>query len=74
LPEGISYQELMQRIPKLDDHFIELAEVVVPIMVDYENKIKTIVDAKIKHLIASGNIDQALQITKKAIEFEKNLS
>lgn len=74
LPEDASYNELMKIIPKLDDHFHELTQAVMPIMVEYERKMKEIVDKKISDLISKGQFDKALDVAKKAIEFEKELS
>ena len=74
LPEGISYSELMKVVPTLDDHFQELAQVVVPIMVDYEKKIRAAVDDKIQQLMSEGKFDAAMQVANKAIEFEKGLA
>ena len=74
LPEGISYQNLMEAIPKLDDHFYELGEAVIPIMVEYEKKMKAIIEERIKALIKANKLDEALDFTKKAINFEKSLT
>lgn len=74
LPDGMSYEQLMQAIPKLDDHFEELTAAVVPIMVEYEQKMKLIVNQKISQLIKAGRLEDALNIAKKAVEFEKSLS
>ena len=74
LPEDASYNELMKIIPKLDDHFHELTQAVVPIMTEYERKMKAIIDKKITELMNKGQFDQALDVAKKAIEFEKELS
>ena len=74
LPQGISYEKLMEVIPTLDDHFEELASVVVPIMTEYEQKIRAAVDQKITQLMQQGRFDDALNIAKKALEHEKNLA
>ncbi|MFQ5493195.1 MAG: hypothetical protein ACE5DX_03490 [Candidatus Dojkabacteria bacterium] len=74
LPEGISYERLIEVIPTLDDHFEELTIAVVPIMVEYEQKMQAAVDDRIKKLIDAGKLDAVLDVTKKAIEFEKRLA
>ncbi|MEI7578976.1 MAG: hypothetical protein WCJ58_02925 [bacterium] len=74
LPEGISYEKLITIIPTLDDHFFELSSVVVPIMVEYEKKMKHLVNQKITALLKGGMLDKAMEMTSKAIEFEKGLS
>ena len=74
LPGDISYEKLIQVLPKLDDHFEELSTVVVPIMVEYEQKIRKVVDDKITQLIKAGKFDDALNMARKALEFEKGLA
>jgi hypothetical protein len=74
LPEHITYEELIRVIPKLDDDYKELAEVVVPIMVEYEQKIRVIINQKISALMQQQKYDEALELAKKAIEFEKGLT
>jgi hypothetical protein len=74
LPEGMSYQKLIEIIPTLDDHFDELTAAVVPIMMEYERKMHDIVNAKVAQLIKDGKLDEALSMTQKAIEFDRQLS
>jgi hypothetical protein len=74
LPEEVSYQKLMEIIPTLDDHFFELSEAVIPIMVEYEKKVKAIINEKIAALLKMNKFDEALDYTKKAILFEKSLN
>jgi len=74
LPEGISYEKLMQVLPTLDDHFEELSAAVLPIIQEYETKVKAEVDKKIKQLVKEGKLDELLELTNKAIEFESNLA
>lgn len=74
LPDGISYEKLIDVIPKLDDDFHELSAVVVPIMVDYEKKVKETVSAQLSILLNSGKLDEAIDLANKAIEYEKGLT
>ena len=74
LPEGISYQQLMEKIPRLDDHFHEIGSAVIPIMVEYEKKMKAIIEERISALLKANKLDEALDFTKKAINFEKSLT
>lgn len=74
LPENIDYPRLMEVIPKLDDSFTELTAAVVPVMREYEQKMRSVVNEKITKLLAEGKLDEALNLTKQAIETEKNLS
>lgn len=74
LPEDVSYEELMRIIPKLDDDFQELSSAVVPIMLEYEAKMKEIINHKISILLKQNRFQEALDLSRKAIEFEKTLS
>jgi hypothetical protein len=74
LPEGISFEEFITILPKLDDEYEEIAGVVVPLMEQYERIVKTDNDKKITELIKSGKIDEALNLTNQAIEKERNLT
>jgi hypothetical protein len=74
LPQDISYGKLMQILPQLDDHFEELGSVVVPIMIEYEQKVRKAVNDKITQLIKEGKLDEALNVARKALEFEKGLA
>ncbi len=74
LPEDITYEELIRVIPKLDDEFKELSAAVVPIMLDYEARIKKVVNQKLTILLKQGKFDEAMKISQKALEFEKDLS
>lgn len=74
LPEDVSYERLMEIIPTLDDEFSELTVAVVPIMQEYEAKIKAMANQKISNLIKEGKLDEALDVTRQAIEIEKKLS
>ena len=74
LPDDITYEELIKIIPKLDDEFAELSGAVVPIMVEYEEKMKTIINERITDLLKAKKFKEAQKIARKALEFEKGLS
>jgi hypothetical protein len=74
IPEDIDLPKLIDIIPKLDDQFAELTSAVVPIMREYEQRIHKTVNDKISDLIQNGKLDEALKVTKTAIELERNLS
>ncbi len=74
LPENISYEELLQVIPKLDDEFVELSDIVVPIMTEYERNLHKDLEERVLSLVRTGKIDLARKAAKKAIEIEKNLT
>ena len=74
LPENITYDEFFKILPELDDDYPEFSDVVVPLMTQIETKNKAIMDKEITGLIKNGKIDEALNLTNKAIEEEKNLT
>lgn len=74
LPEGITYEEFITILPKLDDDYQEISGVIVPIMEQYETKMRETNDVKITELIKDGKIDEALNLTNQAIEKERDLS
>jgi len=74
LPEGITYEEFITILPKLDDDYQEISGVIVPIMEQYETQMRKTNDVKITELIKDGKIDEALNLTNQAIEKERDLS
>lgn len=74
LPEGITYEAFITVLPKLDDDYQEISGVIVPIMEQYETKMRKTNDGKITELIKDGKIDEALNLTNQAIEKERDLS
>ena len=74
LPEGITYQEFITILPKLDDDYQEISPVIIPVMEQYEAKMRETNDLKITELIKDGKIDEALNLTNQAIEKERDLS
>lgn len=74
IPEGVSYDELMQIVPKLDDEFAELVEVVIPIVIEYEKKIHAILEERVLKLVRDKKFTEAMVEAKKSIEIEKRLT
>jgi hypothetical protein len=74
LPENIDYPKLIEVLPKLDDNFNELTSAIVPVMREYEEKMKKVVNEKITALLVAGKLDEALNVTRDAIEAERNLA
>ncbi len=66
LPPPMTLDEIYKIAPTLDDHFSELAAVVIPISNEYNEKVKQIVVGHVKKLMDSGKIPEALDILKKA--------
>jgi hypothetical protein len=74
LPEGISDKELMQVLPTLDDEFRELSDVVLPIVLDYEKKITSVIEDKVLNLVRAKKFKDALQLARKGIEYTRRLN
>lgn len=69
LPEGINQEELMRTLPKLDDHFRELSDVVLPIMVDYEQRLRAAIEGKVLELMRAERFQEALDTARKGIDY-----
>lgn len=74
LPEDITKDDLYRVLPKLDDEFKELAEIVMPIMIEYEKKIHTILETRVLKLVRAKKFKEAMIEARKGIEIEKRLS
>jgi hypothetical protein len=74
LPEGISFDDFIVILPWLDDDYSEISGVIVPLMEQYEKKMREENDIKITELIKHGKIDDALDLTNRAIEKERDLT
>jgi len=74
LPEGVSEEELWHILPTLDDDFLELSEVIGPIMEEYETKVREAVDKKLTALVRAQKFQDALALARKAITFSSTLS
>ena len=74
MPETVSYSEIMRIVPKLDDEFGELAEVVVPIMIEYEKKLHQAIEGRVLKLVREQKFKEAMIEARKGIELEKKLS
>jgi hypothetical protein len=74
VPENVSNEELMQILPKLDDEFFELTEVVLPIISDYEEKIRKAVEQKALEFVRQRKFQEALDTARKGIEYTKQIT
>ena len=72
LPEGLTDEQVMQIIPKLDDEFFELSEIVYKHMMEYEEKYKPLVLDEVNELVRHKHFDEASALMKKY--FGKKLS
>lgn len=70
LQPGMSFPELYKAIPKLDDTFPELAQIIVPILRDYENKTNQQALQSVRELIRQGQFDAAVKLSKNTVKQE----
>lgn len=62
----LTLEQIHQIAPTLDDHFVELARAVLPVIQDHEEEVKKIVSEHAERLIKSGKFDEALSALKQA--------
>lgn len=74
MPENITHEELMKVVPRLDDEFVELAEIVMPIMTEYEKKLHKTIEERVLKLVREKKFKEAMIEARKGIEMEKHLS
>lgn len=74
LSGDMSFDDLVKVIPKLDDQFEELGSVIVPVMIDYEKKMREEINTKIDSHLQQKNFDEVLRLAKEAIELESQLT
>lgn len=74
LPDGTTDNELMHILPHLDDEFTELSEIVLPIVLEYEEKIRRTVEDKVVRLVRARKFKEALDMARKGIEYSSKLS
>lgn len=70
----LSFDDLVKVVPKLDDQFEELGAVIVPVMVDYEKRMREEINEKIDSHLQQKNFDEVLKIARQAIELESQLT
>lgn len=73
LQPGMSFEELYKAIPKLDDTFPELAEIILPILKDYEDNVNKKALDQVRELIRQGQYDAATKYSKSTIAQEVKL-
>lgn len=70
---GMSLEELVKAVAKLDDTAPELAPVVLPLMRDYEANVVKKIQSGVSNLIRHGQYDAAATLAKKAINQDVSL-
>lgn len=65
LPENLSNDQVKKIIPKLDDQFFELADIVYKHMNEYEDKYKEDVLQEVNELMKHKHFDQANNLMKQ---------
>ncbi|OGG08939.1 hypothetical protein A2154_02705 [Candidatus Gottesmanbacteria bacterium RBG_16_43_7] len=68
LQPGMDMDSLYRVIPRLDDTFPELSEVILPILTEHEENINQNVLTGVRELIYQGQFDAAAKLGKKAID------
>lgn len=71
IPEQMSDRQMLEIIPKLDDEFIELAEIVYRHLQDYETKHKDKVVSQVGNLMKQGKLEEASGLMEQY--FQKKL-
>ncbi len=74
VPDGISDKDLIEVVPTLDDEFAELGEVVIPIVVEYEEKVRKIIEAKVLGLVRARKFEDAIDMARKGMDYSKQLA
>ena len=62
LPQGLSDEEVRAMVPKLDDEYYELSDIVYKHMKDYEEKYKSVVLDEAGDLVSHKHFDEAKQL------------
>lgn len=73
LRPGMNLTQLFQAIPKLDDSFPELSQIILPYLHQYEDNITNKAKETIQTLIKQGHYDAATKLAKDAINQEVEL-
>ncbi len=73
LPENMTEEELLTILPKLDDEFKEMTEVILPVVMDYEKKIREEVQTKVIGLVRARKFSEALAAARKGIDDSSKL-
>lgn len=64
----LTLEQIYEIAPTLDDNFSELASAVLPIKIEHNEKIKTIIAEHAQKLIQAGKTNQATTIIKQTIQ------
>jgi hypothetical protein len=67
LKPGMSFEELYKAIFKLDEHYTELAPIVLPFIRDYDKNVMQKIRAAVSELIKQGRYEEAEKLSQKAI-------
>jgi hypothetical protein len=69
----MSLEEIYKKAEHVDEHFAELIPVTLPIMDEYEGKIRDVVTKHVHALLQANNIDAALDEVKKGLRKEVSI-
>lgn len=62
----LTLEQIYKIVPTLDDQFTELSKVVLPVIREHDDRIRTIVSEQAHKFIQMGKIDEALSVLEKA--------
>jgi hypothetical protein len=60
----LTLEQIYKIVPTLDDHFAELAKVVLTVAKERDDQLRKVVSAHAEKLIALGKVDEALVLLK----------
>lgn len=67
----LTLEQIHQIAPILDDHFIELAQAVLPVTRDHQEEVERIVSEHAVKLIKSGKFNEANSMMQQSLELQK---
>lgn len=74
LTPGMSFEQIYQMVPKLDDNTPELAPVTTPIIREYEERVVSQATNEVSKLIREGQFDAASKLAKQAVSKEVKIA
>lgn len=74
VPDGVSDKDLIEVIPTLDDEYPELGEVVIPIVMEYEEKVRKIIEGKVLNLVRARKFEDAIDMARKGMDYSRQLA
>lgn len=67
LRPGMSWKELYQAIPRLDDAAQEISPIIVPYLREYEDKVAQAAETAVRDFIREGKYDAAVSLAQRVV-------